>query len=102
MSISSINPGDWAVDKIEGVLRDAKRASYRKMKTQYGAHIQKHLDDASAIQNLPTETSNTIPPKPQGESKMSTHPITGAKVPTVPVKPRGAKPTPAGTKPKKK
>jgi hypothetical protein len=35
------------------------------------------------------------------KTKTSVNPITQASVTSVPVKPKGAKPTPAGTKPKK-
>lgn len=62
----------------------------------------------NAKQETPTP-ANTGTPSTTGapvpgtlKTYTATHPITGAKVPRVPVKPRGKKPTPPGTKPKKK
>jgi len=124
MSISSINPGDWAVDRIESTLRSAKKTSYKKMLLEHEKYKQNKLDDASTMQVVhratptPENTGAPIPgyrkrgpinPSTTGapmpgtlKNKTAIHPITGAKVNPVPVKPRGAKPTAPGTMPKKK
>ena len=124
MSLASINPGDWAVNKIEDVLTGAKRASYRNMRAQHAAYAQNKLDEASTMQVVhratptpantgapmpgyrkrgPINPSTTGAPMPGTlKNKTAIHPITGEKVNPVPVKQRGANPTPPGTKPKKK
>jgi hypothetical protein len=52
-------------------------------------------------QQGPINPSTTGAPMPRPlKSKTATHPITGAKVPRVPTKPRIAKPTAPGTRPK--
>jgi hypothetical protein len=48
----------------------------------------------------PSTTGAPMPRPPKNKSAI--HPITGAQVPRVPMKPRGAKPTAPGTRPKKK
>jgi hypothetical protein len=51
----------------------------------------------------PINPSTTGAPVPGTLKKnTATHPITGEKVPRTPVKPKGAKPTAPGTRPKKK
>jgi len=124
MSVASINPGDWAVNKIEDVLTGAKRASYRNMRAQHDKYAQNKLNEASTMQVVhratptpentgapmpgyrkrgPINPSTTGAPMPGTlKNKTAIHPITGAKVNPVPVKPRGAKPTAPGTMPKKK
>ena len=51
----------------------------------------------------PINPSTTGAPVPGTlKNNTATHPITGEKVPRTPVKPKGAKPTAPGTRPKKK
>jgi hypothetical protein len=124
MSIASINPGDWAVNKIEDILTSGKRASYRNMRAQHSAYAQNKLDDASTMQVVhratptpentgapmpgyrkrgPINPSTTGAPMPGTlKTKTAIHPITKEKVNPVPVKKSGNAPTPPGTKPKKK
>jgi hypothetical protein len=124
MSLASINPGDWAVSKIEDILTSGKRASYRNMRAQHDQYAKNKLNDASTMQVVhratptpentgapvpgyrkrgPINPSTTGAPMPGTlKTKTAIHPITGAAVNPVPVKRVGAKPTPAGTKPKKK
>jgi hypothetical protein len=46
--------------------------------------------------------TTATPVAPATSIDTAIHPTTGMRVPRVPVKPKGAKPTPPGTKPKKK
>ena len=115
MSMASINPGDWAVNKIEDVLTGAKRASYRNMRAQHAAYAQNKLSEASTMQVVHRATptpANTGAPMPGYRKRGPINPSTiGApvpglkntqtKTPTIPVKPIGKKPTAPGTKPKK-
>jgi hypothetical protein len=62
-----------------------------------GAPIPGHLKRG------PINPSTTGAPVPGTlKNNTATHPITGEKVPRTPVKPKGAKPTAPGTRPKKK
>lgn len=77
----------------------AHKAHYKTISTpEYtnapvpGYRVQKPITPESTGAPMPGELAK----------KTAIHPITGARVPRTPVKPRGKKPTPPGTKPKRK
>lgn len=112
--------GIAAIDKIVGMVGERKRmiSKFERYQTKNTGHY----DDAMTLQKhtIPTpETTgapipmkdrrfiptpeNTGAPVPGTLAKNTAiHPITGQRVPKTPVKRSGYKPTPPGTKPKKK
>jgi hypothetical protein len=67
-----------------------------------GAPIPKSYSKKTQVRiQGPINPSTTGAPVP-GKKNTATHPITGAKVPRVPVKSKGKKPTAPGTRPKKR
>ena len=119
ISDSSWNPFLWAASALPGSKRPDNRDA-----SQHEAYAEKVRQTATTMQTVhranptpentgapipgyrkrgPINPSTTGAPVP-GTLKTNTaiHPITQAKVPSVPVKPRGKKPTAPGTKPKSK
>ena len=115
---SAFNPFVWAASQ----LPQPKRPSYRDIEDHL-AHSQRLKENAETMQVVhrakptpentgapipgyrvrgPVNPSTTGAPMPGTlKTKTSINPITQASVTPVPVKPKGAKPTPAGIKPKK-
>jgi hypothetical protein len=85
--------------RVQGDAESMHQAQYRTLPTpaNTGAPVPGYKQRGSYI--TPSTTGAPMP----GTLKNNTaiHPVTQAKVPSVPVKTKGAKPTPAGTKPKK-
>ena len=100
------NPGLLAIggiekglDSLEKHVRNKQRLQrYQRYKQRSGAYADATTLQQHTESNLPTTDKE---PK-MAKEDMATHPITGEKVPRVPVKRSNYKPTPPGTKPKKR
>lgn len=104
---------------VSHLLNEATAYSkyYSRAMAQQRVHNQNVQDHVNSQQPAQPAANNGAPLRTQGPINPSTtgapvpgtlknntaiHPITGASVPSVPVKRKGAKPTAPGTRPKKK
>lgn len=91
------NPGVAAIKAIDTGLNMYANQQKRKIRrAKYMKPVNPAQQEAETLQQHSEETHV---PKP---TPMSTHPITGESVPTVPIKRSKYKQTAPGTKPKKK
>lgn len=103
---------DWnpflAASNLLDRLATQNKAQYQQRMAALAAQAR----NEKAKSKKPVKKSVTQPEEPQMTTATTVapatsidtaiHPTTGMRVPRVPVKPKGAKPTPPGTKPKKK
>ena len=112
MSNVQFQSKDWNPFLAAGNLIDKFTPKPEKDKHYSNAMVQQSHTEQTVLsrQTKPTP-QNTGAPNPSTtgapvpgtlKNNTATNPITGAKVPRTPVKPKGAKPTAPGTKPKKK
>ena len=104
------NPFLWAVGGLEKLKPDIKRnpeahkelhKQYKVAKKNYKNAMQMHQVHQPQL-GEEQDSFSIVPKEKPMDKPMSTHPITGESVPTVPVKRSKNNPTPPGTKPKKK
>lgn len=97
------NPGLVAIAAIDKGLSAYEKHKRNKAKLDRLKQRNAALAEATVHHEHIESTINEVTNQPKMENKpMSTHPITGEQVPTVPVKRSNYKKTPPGTKPKKK